>query len=108
MSGIESKVVVITGASSGIGEATVLLLAERSAKVVLGQGDRIGLRLSLNALRQRAARQPMHQQTSNAFPSSKPTLHYFSTNAGVTEVPPWSEVRADNTEGLEKPLSVAR
>jgi NADP-dependent 3-hydroxy acid dehydrogenase YdfG len=34
--GIENKVVVITGASSGIGEATALLLAERGAKVVLG------------------------------------------------------------------------
>jgi NADP-dependent 3-hydroxy acid dehydrogenase YdfG len=35
-SGIQDKVVVITGASSGIGEATALLLAERGAKVVLG------------------------------------------------------------------------
>jgi NADP-dependent 3-hydroxy acid dehydrogenase YdfG len=34
--GIKDKVVVITGASSGIGEATALLLAERGAKVVLG------------------------------------------------------------------------
>jgi NADP-dependent 3-hydroxy acid dehydrogenase YdfG len=36
MSGIEDKVVAITGASSGIGEATALLLAERGAKLVLG------------------------------------------------------------------------
>jgi len=33
---IEGKVVVITGASSGIGEATALLLASRNVKVVLG------------------------------------------------------------------------
>ena len=33
---IEDKVVVITGASSGIGEATAIMLAERGAKVVLG------------------------------------------------------------------------
>ncbi len=36
MSNIAGKVVVITGASSGIGEATALLLAKREAKVVLG------------------------------------------------------------------------
>ncbi len=36
MSGIENKVVAITGASSGIGEATALLLVECGAKVVLG------------------------------------------------------------------------
>ncbi|MDF7811602.1 SDR family oxidoreductase [Hymenobacter sp. YC55] len=34
--GLKNKVVAITGASSGIGEATALLLAERGAKVVLG------------------------------------------------------------------------
>ncbi|HTI91428.1 MAG TPA: SDR family oxidoreductase [Puia sp.] len=33
---IEGKVVIITGASSGIGEATALLLASRNVKVVLG------------------------------------------------------------------------
>jgi NADP-dependent 3-hydroxy acid dehydrogenase YdfG len=36
MVGIQGKVVAITGASSGIGEATAFLLGERGAKVVLG------------------------------------------------------------------------
>lgn len=33
---MKNKVIVITGASSGIGEAAALLLAERGAKIVLG------------------------------------------------------------------------
>ena len=36
MANITDKVVVITGASSGIGESTAKLLAEQGAKVVLG------------------------------------------------------------------------
>ena len=36
MPGIKGKVVAITGASSGIGEATAILLAGRGARVVLG------------------------------------------------------------------------
>ncbi|MDU1920112.1 SDR family NAD(P)-dependent oxidoreductase, partial [Enterobacter sp.] len=35
MNSVSEKVVVITGASSGLGEATARLLAERGAKVVL-------------------------------------------------------------------------
>jgi NADP-dependent 3-hydroxy acid dehydrogenase YdfG len=38
--GIDGKIVAITGASSGIGQATALLLAEHGAKVVLGARNR--------------------------------------------------------------------
>jgi NADP-dependent 3-hydroxy acid dehydrogenase YdfG len=43
MSTIEGKVVAITGASSGIGEAAAMLLAQRGAKVVVGarRGERL-------------------------------------------------------------------
>ena len=33
---IENKVVIITGASSGIGEATAKLLASKGARIVMG------------------------------------------------------------------------
>jgi NADP-dependent 3-hydroxy acid dehydrogenase YdfG len=36
MLNVAEKIIVITGASSGIGEATARLLAENGAKVVLG------------------------------------------------------------------------
>ncbi|MDT3895604.1 SDR family NAD(P)-dependent oxidoreductase, partial [Staphylococcus arlettae] len=36
MNNVKDKVVVITGASSGIGEETVNLLSENGAKLVLG------------------------------------------------------------------------
>jgi len=36
MTDVQGKVVVVTGGSSGLGEATAKLLAERGAKVMLG------------------------------------------------------------------------
>ncbi len=62
-SGIQGKVVVITGASSGIGEASALLLAERGAKVVLGARRSDRLRALAARIADGAAKLPMHLQT---------------------------------------------
>jgi len=58
MSKITDKVVVITAASSGIGESTAKLLAEHGAKVVLGARrsnriDAVVQEISANGRRER-------------------------------------------------------
>ena len=56
MSGIEGKVVAITGASSGIGEAAALLLAERGAAVALGARRADRLDALVDSIRERGGR----------------------------------------------------
>lgn len=52
MSQIEGKVVVITGGSSGLGEATARLLAEKGAKVFLGARREDNLKSIVEDIRQ--------------------------------------------------------
>lgn len=49
---VKNKVVVITGASSGIGEASAKLLAQKGAKVVLGARRKNKLQQIVNAIQQ--------------------------------------------------------
>ncbi|EPX62740.1 oxidoreductase [Cystobacter fuscus DSM 2262] len=110
MSGIEGKVVAITGASSGIGEATALLLAERGAKVVLGarRADRLG------ALADRiagAGGQVSHARTdvkrredlSNLVQLACERygkLDVLVSNAGVMPVSPLDDLRVGDWEAM--------
>jgi NADP-dependent 3-hydroxy acid dehydrogenase YdfG len=110
MMGHQDKVVAITGASSGIGEATALMLAERGAKVVLGARgpDR------LNALAARIA-------TAGGEASCLPTdvtrradlealvelacerygkLDALVNNAGVMPISPLADLRVDDWEQM--------
>ena len=51
--------VVVTGAASGIGRATAILLAERGARVALGDIDELGLRAVAAEVRARGASEPV-------------------------------------------------
>ncbi|MCF0065758.1 SDR family oxidoreductase [Dyadobacter chenwenxiniae] len=61
INGIENKVIAITGASSGIGEATAELLAAKGAKVVLG-ARRADLLATLTERIQKAGGQAVYLQ----------------------------------------------
>ncbi|RKG81721.1 SDR family oxidoreductase [Corallococcus terminator] len=110
MSGLKDKVVAITGASSGIGEATALLLAERGAKVVLGarRADR------LEALASRIAQAGGEATHACIDVSRRDDLARFVglacerygrldvliSNAGVMPVSPLDELRVDDWEAM--------
>jgi NADP-dependent 3-hydroxy acid dehydrogenase YdfG len=109
-SGITGKVVIVTGASSGIGEATALLLAERGAKVVLGArgADRLkALFDRLVAVGGDAAYAPTDVRRLDDL-SALVTLarerygklDVFINNAGVMPVSPLDDLRVDEWEEM--------
>lgn len=57
MLNVDNKVIAITGASSGIGEATAKLLAENGAKVVLGARRTDKLEKIVEEIRRQGAQQ---------------------------------------------------
>ena len=110
MSGIEGKVVVITGASSGIGEATALLLAERGAKVVLGArgSDRLeALAARITAAGGDAACAPTDVRRRDDL-SNLVTLacerfgklDVFINNAGIGPISLLEELRVEDWEAM--------
>ncbi|MDT7729210.1 MAG: hypothetical protein QOI21_5786 [Actinomycetota bacterium] len=110
MSGIEGKVVAITGASSGIGEATALLLAERGAKVVLGarRSDRLeALAARIADLGGEAAYAPTDVRRRDDLTKlvglaceRYGKLDVLVNNAGVMPISPLDDLRVEDWEDM--------
>ncbi|MEU9101011.1 SDR family oxidoreductase [Streptomyces sp. NPDC048361] len=110
MSEIKGKVVAITGASSGIGEATALLLAERGAKVVLGarRPDRLA---TLTARIEKAGGHAAYATTDvkrredlsglvDLACDRYGRLDVLISNAGVGPISPLDELRVEDWEEM--------
>ncbi|SOX54013.1 NAD(P)-dependent oxidoreductase [Mycobacterium ahvazicum] len=105
MTGIEGKVVAVTGASSGIGEATARLLAGRGARVVLGArrverldeiageiGDHGGQAVSCRV--DVARREDLERLVGTAVDRFG-RLDVLVSNAGISKIGPISELDVD-------------
>jgi NADP-dependent 3-hydroxy acid dehydrogenase YdfG len=110
MTGIEGKVVAITGASSGIGEATARLLAERGARVVLGarrverldeiaQAIREGGGQAVTCRADVAVRADLEGLVSTAVDQFD-RLDVLVSNAGISKIGPVSDLDVDGWSAM--------
>lgn len=110
MSGIKDKVIVITGASSGIGQATALLLAARGAKLVLAARG-IERLAALSARIESAGGKAIHAQVDVARREDvsrivEMAISHFGrldvlvNNAGIGPISPLDDLRVDDWDAM--------
>ncbi|MGW4685425.1 SDR family oxidoreductase [Streptomyces sp. NPDC004244] len=110
MSGIEGKVIAITGASSGIGEATAVHLAERGAHLVLGARREDRLNAVVDRITARGgsavglvvdvARREDLRRLTDAAVDRFGRLDVLVSNAGTMAVSPFDELRQDDWDAM--------
>ncbi|MFI9796648.1 SDR family oxidoreductase [Streptomyces sp. NPDC052302] len=110
MSGIEGKVVAITGASSGIGEATAAHLAERGARLVLGARREDRLNAVVDGITAKGGtavgvvvdvtrREDLRRLTDTAL-DRYGRLDVLVSNAGTMAVSPFDDLRQDDWDAM--------
>ncbi|AUX33925.1 MULTISPECIES: SDR family oxidoreductase [Sorangium] len=110
MPGIEGKVVVITGASSGIGEAAARLLARRGARVVVGarRTDRLeklasAIRAEGGTVELRALDVTKRQDVASFVDFARATfgrVDVIVNNAGVMPLSPLSSLKIEEWDRM--------
>ncbi|MGN5377172.1 SDR family oxidoreductase [Streptomyces lasalocidi] len=110
MSGIKDKVVALTGASSGIGEATAIHLAEQGARLVLGarREDRLNAVVdritaqggsAIGVVVDVTRREDLKRLTDAALDHFG-RLDVLVSNAGTMAVSPFDELRQDDWDAM--------
>jgi NADP-dependent 3-hydroxy acid dehydrogenase YdfG len=110
MSPIEGKVVVITGASSGIGEASARLLADRGAAVVLGARRTDRLDRLVSEIRERGGaaaafvtdvtRRDDVEHLIGSAVSEFGRLDVLLSNAGISKIGPLRDLDIDGWSAM--------
>lgn len=110
---IENKVVVITGASSGIGEATARLLAERGAKLVLGARREERLAQLVQDIQANGGEAAYHVTDVTSREDNRSLIDFAKTTFGRVDViflnagiMPSSPVSALQIEDWEKTIDI--
>lgn len=107
---IKNKVIVITGASSGLGEETAKYLAEKGAIVVLGARRVIQLEKIVNDITAKGGT-AIYQQTDvtskdqvlslvNKAVTTYGRIDVLINNAGIMPIAPMSELRTDEWDNM--------
>lgn len=107
---IENKVIVITGASSGLGEATTKYLAEKGAIVVLGARRKDQLEAIVNEITSKGGRavylvtdvtsKAQVQALVDIAVSTFGRIDVIINNAGIMPIAPMAEVRTDEWDNM--------